>query len=634
VPGQEKDTTMQKPVCLIDTGMDGILRVKQKALDILQQIQNPVVVVGVVGLYRTGKSYLMNQLAGKQTGFALGSTIESKTKGIWMWCVPHPSKAGHTLVLLDTEGLGDIQKGDSKHDTKIFSLAVLLSSTLIYNSRGTIDNKAIEELQFVTEISEHIKFKSSDEVGDSAHFVKFFPTFIWAVRDFTLELKLDNKCTTEDEYLELALQLKTGTSKITTEYNLPRECIRNYFPSRKCFVFPFPTNPENLTALDHLESSDLLSNFLEKSREFCDFVFHESPVKKLQDGQTVNARVFGHLVKTYVDTISKGDIPCLENAVVAMAQIENEAAVKEGLQVYKSGMEQLKENFPVEVMEITAKHQDLNMTATQAFMKRSFKDTEGKHLKELEVKSVLKPSTFTEFTRRPYPEKCEEILSQLSAEMATNLKEGIYAERGGYGLFCNDVKKIVDDYKKNTGKQVKAEEVLKDFLQQKSVDSNLIRQADKRLTEKEKKIAEQREKEILLEQDLMSKEQERLQLEQKMAAEQKSNLERVNQLKDKMEAEMRLMRAEGEKEMQSKLREQAALLEKGFKEKADMMAQEMREFQIKNAEAEERRSREFTSMMESMNQRHGEAMSQMMRQHQEQMKSLVRRPRNDGCVVL
>lgn len=43
-------------------------------------------------------------------GFALGSTIESKTKGIWMWCVPHPSKQGHTLVLLDTEGLGDVHK--------------------------------------------------------------------------------------------------------------------------------------------------------------------------------------------------------------------------------------------------------------------------------------------------------------------------------------------------------------------------------------------------------------------------------------------------------------------------------------------------------------------------------------------
>ncbi len=44
------------------------------------------------------------------SGFALGSTIESKTKGIWMWCVPHPTKAETTLVLLDTEGLGDVDK--------------------------------------------------------------------------------------------------------------------------------------------------------------------------------------------------------------------------------------------------------------------------------------------------------------------------------------------------------------------------------------------------------------------------------------------------------------------------------------------------------------------------------------------
>ncbi|XDV25668.1 hypothetical protein PO909_029547, partial [Leuciscus waleckii] len=140
--------TIDQPVCLIDTGSDGKLCVQDSALHILQQIRQPVVVVAVVGLYRTGKSYLMNRLAGKQTGFALGRTIESKTKGIWMWCVSHPTKAGTTLVLLDTEGLGDIEKGDPKHDTNIFCLAVLLSSTLVYNSRGTIDNKAVLELQY------------------------------------------------------------------------------------------------------------------------------------------------------------------------------------------------------------------------------------------------------------------------------------------------------------------------------------------------------------------------------------------------------------------------------------------------------------------------------------------------------
>ena len=43
-------------------------------------------------------------------GFRLGSTVRSETKGIWMWCVPHPSKENHILVLLDTEGLGDVEK--------------------------------------------------------------------------------------------------------------------------------------------------------------------------------------------------------------------------------------------------------------------------------------------------------------------------------------------------------------------------------------------------------------------------------------------------------------------------------------------------------------------------------------------
>nr|XP_017201064.1 guanylate-binding protein 4-like [Oryctolagus cuniculus] len=101
--------TMKTPICLVENWEEQ-LKVNPKALEILNQISQPVVVVAIVGLYRTGKSYLMNRLAGQKHGFPLGSTIESETKGIWMWCVPHPSKPNHTLVLLDTEGLGDVEK--------------------------------------------------------------------------------------------------------------------------------------------------------------------------------------------------------------------------------------------------------------------------------------------------------------------------------------------------------------------------------------------------------------------------------------------------------------------------------------------------------------------------------------------
>ncbi|OWK04835.1 GBP4, partial [Cervus elaphus hippelaphus] len=41
------------------------LTVNPRALKILEQISQPVVVVAIAGLYRTGKSYLMNRLAGQ-----------------------------------------------------------------------------------------------------------------------------------------------------------------------------------------------------------------------------------------------------------------------------------------------------------------------------------------------------------------------------------------------------------------------------------------------------------------------------------------------------------------------------------------------------------------------------------------
>nr|XP_012998127.1 guanylate-binding protein 6 isoform X2 [Cavia porcellus] len=211
---------MSAPQCLIEN-INEQLSVNQEAIQILGRISNPVVVVAIVGLYRTGKSYLMNHLAGRNSGFPLGSTVQSETKGIWMWCVPHPTKPNQTLVLLDTEGLGDVEKGDPKNDSWIFALAVLLSSTFVYNSMGTINHQALEQLYYVTELTELIRAKSSsnsDGVKDSTEFVSFFPSFIWTVRDFTLELKLQDQPVTADQYLEHALKLIKGLGALVETY--------------------------------------------------------------------------------------------------------------------------------------------------------------------------------------------------------------------------------------------------------------------------------------------------------------------------------------------------------------------------------------------------------------------------------
>ena len=83
-----------------------------------------------------------------QEGFPVDCTIRACTKGIWVWGKPMATHEVDYILVLDTEGLGDPKKGDTKHDASIFALALLLSSYLIYNSKGTIDDRTLRELQY------------------------------------------------------------------------------------------------------------------------------------------------------------------------------------------------------------------------------------------------------------------------------------------------------------------------------------------------------------------------------------------------------------------------------------------------------------------------------------------------------
>ena len=58
----------KEPQCLIDTGKDGKLQVQTSLITELESLQKPLVIIAIAGLYRTGKSYLMNRLAGKTNG--------------------------------------------------------------------------------------------------------------------------------------------------------------------------------------------------------------------------------------------------------------------------------------------------------------------------------------------------------------------------------------------------------------------------------------------------------------------------------------------------------------------------------------------------------------------------------------
>jgi len=107
------------------------------------------------------------------------------------------------VIIVDSEGIGALDE-DQNHDTKIFTLAVLSASTFIYNSVGSIDENALQNLSLVVNLSKNIQINahSEDEEVDPEELSQYFPSFCWVVRDFSLQLINGNGDTiTPNEYL-------------------------------------------------------------------------------------------------------------------------------------------------------------------------------------------------------------------------------------------------------------------------------------------------------------------------------------------------------------------------------------------------------------------------------------------------
>jgi Guanylate-binding protein, N-terminal domain len=80
----------------------------------LSSFEGKIAVTIVAGRYRSGKSFLMNQLLGGSGGFSVGHTVESHTKGIWLSgeAVEARTSSGESVPMLfmDSEGLGATDK--------------------------------------------------------------------------------------------------------------------------------------------------------------------------------------------------------------------------------------------------------------------------------------------------------------------------------------------------------------------------------------------------------------------------------------------------------------------------------------------------------------------------------------------
>jgi len=345
-PTDASATYYSGPLQLIQIDEDGKCHLQENAVAILNQIPGRLAVVGIAGLYRTGKSFLLNRLLGLQDGFEIGPSVNPCTKGLWIWGQPVQLAADYHCILIDTEGLGSTQRSASC-DMQILSLCILLSSYFIYNSMGAIDEQAIDELHLVLNLATHIHVKSrrKNEEEKRADLSQYFPIFLWVLRDFHLTLQDDKGgAMTEKEYLERALSAVPGQE----EKNQLREVIKELFRERDCVTIVRPVADEaELRNIQNVDYEKLRPQFRTQVEAFVKKVYTFLKPKKI-DGAAISGSMFVDIAAEYCKAINNSVVPTIHTAWTSAIQHQLRLSLRDAVQAYRSKMnDHAMQNLPM-----------------------------------------------------------------------------------------------------------------------------------------------------------------------------------------------------------------------------------------------------------------------------------------------
>ncbi|KAJ8761398.1 hypothetical protein K2173_001529 [Erythroxylum novogranatense] len=336
-PSAPPVTGPARPIRLVYCDERGKFRMDPEAVATLQLVKEPIGVVSVCGRARQGKSFILNQLLGRSSGFQVASTHRPCTKGLWLWSAPLKRTAldgtQYNLLLLDSEGI-DAYDQTGTYSTQIFSLAVLLSSMFIYNQMGGIDEAALDRLSLVTQMTKHIRVRAAGGRNTASELGQFSPIFVWLLRDFYLDLVEDNRRITPRDYLELALRPVQGSGKDIGSKNEIRDSIRALFPDRECFTLVRPLNNENdLQRMDQISLDKLRPEFRSGLDALTKFVFERTRPKQI--GATVmTGPILVGITESYLEALNNGAVPTISSSWQSVEEAECRRAYEAATDTY------------------------------------------------------------------------------------------------------------------------------------------------------------------------------------------------------------------------------------------------------------------------------------------------------------
>lgn len=263
----------EEPIQLVYIS-DGMIEPTVEAINLLTALKNEKLsILSLNGPLSSGKSFLANNILNKSSsGFKSGE----KTQGIWIWGKPITLKDNSKLLVLDCQGLNKKDEENISH--KLFILSVLLSSYAVYTTRGELNDEAINDFIYYTDLSNKINVH-----GDK-------------------------------------------NSKLNNIDNL-----KNYFPE---LIFVNDTSPKEGIE-DKIEKNPLCDKTLKlfEKRTYINSQNHQEILDKVQNNIKIKSidnnimdgdSLFG-LVQNYIDFINDGDHPVIHSALenVLLSKVKN-----------------------------------------------------------------------------------------------------------------------------------------------------------------------------------------------------------------------------------------------------------------------------------------------------------------------
>ncbi|OVA05358.1 Guanylate-binding protein [Macleaya cordata] len=389
------------------------LRLSREGLEAIERITTPIAAVAVIGPYRSGKSFLLNQLLSLSCyeGFGVGHMRDTKTKGIWVWGTPLEliiDGVKTSVLYLDTEGFESVGKSNV-YDDRIFALATVMSSVLIYNLPETIREADISRLSFAVELAEEFYGSSMCSHGClilQGQDVAFEPAkLLWLIqRDF-----LQGKSVQEMVNEALQRVPNSNGDRNIDQVNQIRESLAIMGDNSTAFSLPQPHLQR--TKLCDMKDGELDPIYVKRREQLKELV--ASIIRpKIVQSKPLNGKEFVSFLEQILEALNKGEIP----STGSLVEVFNKGILERCLKLYSQRMGGLR--LPISEGSLQQIHEESRTEAMKSFDEQHFGHHHAKQsVEKLDNEILLTYKNFVLANEYQSSKLCESLYTRCEDKM-------------------------------------------------------------------------------------------------------------------------------------------------------------------------------------------------------------------------